>query len=73
MSWSPTLHLKGRRLTARGIGHEYPIPHLSGRGTLSSRLKRRGPPERSMTEMKLEDLKLKSPTEMLSFAEENGV
>jgi transcription termination factor Rho len=26
-----------------------------------------------MTEMKLEDLKLKSPTEMLSFAEENGV
>ncbi|WP_295557912.1 transcription termination factor Rho, partial [uncultured Hyphomicrobium sp.] len=26
-----------------------------------------------MTEMKLEDLKLKSPTELLSFAEENGV
>jgi transcription termination factor Rho len=26
-----------------------------------------------MAEMKLEDLKLKSPTEMLSFAEENGV
>jgi len=26
-----------------------------------------------MTEMKLEDLKLKSPTEMLSFAEEHGV
>ena len=24
-------------------------------------------------EMKLEDLKLKSPTELLSFAEENGV
>jgi len=26
-----------------------------------------------MKEMKLEDLKLKSPTEMLSFAEETGV
>ncbi len=26
-----------------------------------------------MTEMKLEDLKLKSPTELLSFAEEVGV
>ena len=26
-----------------------------------------------MAEMKLEDLKLKSPTELLSFAEENGV
>src|SRR5690606_37595803 len=26
-----------------------------------------------MTEMKLEDLKKKSPTELLSFAEENGV
>jgi transcription termination factor Rho len=31
------------------------------------------PPERSMKEMKLEDLKLKTPTELLSFAEESGV
>src|SRR5690606_22724065 len=40
---------------------------------LSRPLFRTSRPERSMAEMKLDDLKSKSPTEMLAFAEEYGV
>src|SRR5262245_56594338 len=76
MSWSPMPRIRARQ-TARGMPHvlskspSHPTHFLPGNISPSAQLP--WPPERSMTEMKLEDLKLKSPTEMLSFAEENGV
>src|SRR3954471_4925290 len=81
MGWSPKHLHKRARLTAPWrtatilnphTTHPHPT-HPLGPAHPRFPPPRRGRSERSMKEMKLEDLKLKSPTEMLSFAEESGV
>lgn len=52
---------------------DFSPPSLWPGTPVASRPTCRGHSEHFMKEMKLEDLKLKSPTELLSFAEEHGV